>query len=522
MLPVGHPSGAILGQFGVRLADETGHDSLRRLEDGIVSDQSGSLKAWGGRFAAAPDRRLEAYNASVSFDVRMVREDIRGSIAHARMLGTQGIITAEDAAELEKGLWQVLAEADAGQLHLTISDEDVHTGVERRLREIVGPVAGRLHTGRSRNDQVATDLRLWAKGALLALTLGVLDLADSLADIAADHLETPMPGYTHLQRAQPVLLAQHLLAYVAMFRRDLDRFRDAYRRSDEMPLGSGALAGVTYPIDRQSTRRDLGFAQTSRNSMDGVADRDFVLDTLYACAMCGMHISRLAEEIILWTSAEFRFLELADAFATGSSIMPQKKNADIAELARGKSGRLYGNLLALLTTAKGLPLTYNKDFQEDKESLFDSIDTLLATLDLLPPMLRTATWRKDRMAEAAVADFSLATDAADLLARRGVPFREAHEVIGALVAGCIASHRTFADLSDSEWADVHPVFSTERPPLSAMASIESRDVEGGVAPNRVADQLAEVRDHLRAERDRSAALLDERERLFAPGPASKP
>jgi len=480
----------------------------------LVSEQSGSLKAWSGRFAVAPDRRLESYNASVTFDVRMVREDIRGSIAHARMLGAQGIITAEDAAELETGLWQVLSEADSGQLQLTIADEDVHTGVERRLREIVGSVAGRLHTGRSRNDQVATDLRLWTKGALLALSLAVIDLAEALAEIASEHLETPMPGYTHLQRAQPILLAQHLLAYAAMLRRDLDRFSDAYRRTDEMPLGAGALAGVTYPIDRQATLQDLGFAVASRNSMDAVADRDFVIDALYACAMCGMHISRLAEEIILWTSAEFRFMELSDAFSTGSSIMPQKKNADVAELARGKSGRVYGNLFALMTTAKGLPLTYNKDFQEDKETLFDSVDTILATLDLLPPMLRSASWRKDRMAEAAIADFSLATDAADLLARHGVPFREAHEVVGALVANCIASHRSFADLTESDWAEVHPVFAQEVPPLSAMASIASRDVEGGVAPNRVADQLTEVREFLLVEREQTAALLAEREDLF--------
>lgn len=479
-----------------------------------MADQSGSLKAWSGRFGIAPDRRLEAYNASVSFDVRMAREDIRGSIAHARMLGAQEIITNEDAVELERGLWEILADADAGKLHLTIADEDVHTGVERRLREIVGPVAGRLHTGRSRNDQVATDLRLWTKGALLALSLGVLDLADVLVDIASEHLATPMPGYTHLQRAQPVLLAHHLLAYVEMFRRDLDRLRDAYRRTDEMPLGAGALAGVTYPIDRHATLRDLGFAQVSRNSMDAVADRDFVIDTLYACAMCAMHISRLAEEVILWTSAEFRFMELSDAFSTGSSIMPQKKNADVAELARGKSGRAYGNLLALLTTAKGLPLTYNKDFQEDKEALFDSVDTLLATLDLLPPMLRTATWRTERMAEAAVADFSLATDAADFLARRGVPFREAHEVIGTLVASCIASGRTFADLTESEWAEVHLEFANDRPPLSAMESIASRNVEGGVAPNQVAVQLAEGRVFLHAERERSASMLETRERLF--------
>ena len=271
-----------------------------------------------------------------------------------------------------------------------IADEDVHTGVERRLREIVGAVAGKLHTGRSRNDQVATDLRLWTKGALLALMSGVLDLADALTETADANSGIAMPGYTHLQRAQPVLLAHHLLAYVAMLHRDLDRLEDAYRRTDVMPLGAGALAGVTYPIDREATRSDLGFSAISANSLDAVSDRDFVLDVLYACSTIAMHLSRLAEEIILWASAEFRFLELADAFSTGSSIMPQKKNPDVAELARGKTGRVYGNLVAMLTVAKGLPLTYNKDFQEDKEALFDSVDTVLATLDVLPPMIRTA------------------------------------------------------------------------------------------------------------------------------------
>jgi argininosuccinate lyase len=283
-----------------------------------VTEQAGTVKAWGGRFAQAPDRRLEAFNASVAFDVRMVREDIRGSIAHARMLGTQGIIGVGDAATLERGLWQVLAEVDNGDFTLTIADEDVHTGVERRLREFVGSVAGKLHTGRSRNDQVATDLRLWTKGALLALMNGVLDLAGALNETAAANPDLAMPGYTHLQRAQPVLLAHHLLAYVAMLQRDLDRLEDAYRRTDVMPLGAGALAGVTYPIDREATRSDLGFSAFSANSLDAVSDRDFVLDVLYACATIAMHLSRLAEEIILWASAEFRFLELADAFSTGS------------------------------------------------------------------------------------------------------------------------------------------------------------------------------------------------------------
>jgi argininosuccinate lyase len=423
------------------------------------------------------------------------------------MLGKQGIIGAEDAAALERGLWQILSEVDDSDFTLTVADEDVHTGVERRLREIVGAVAGRLHTGRSRNDQVATDLRLWTKGALLALMSGVLDLADALTETAAASADVTMPGYTHLQRAQPVLLAHHLLAYVAMLHRDLDRLEDAYRRTDVLPLGAGALAGVTYPIDREATRADLGFDAISANSLDAVSDRDFVLDVLYACSTIAMHLSRLAEEIILWSSAEFRFLELADAFSTGSSIMPQKKNPDVAELARGKTGRVYGNLMAMLTVAKGLPLTYNKDFQEDKEALFDSVDTVLATLDVLPPMIRTARWRSERMAAAAIADFSLATDAADLLARRGIPFREAHEATGKLVAYCIAQGKTFADLSDAEWAAAHPIFVTERPPLTAAESLAARDVPGGTAPHRVSEQLAAARNTLAETR----ARLTERE-----------
>ena len=482
-----------------------------------MTDQPGTAKAWGGRFAESPDRRLETYNASVAFDVRMVREDIRGSIAHIRMLGKQGIVPAADARELERGLWQILAEVDDGAFTLTIVDEDVHTGVERRLREIVGPVTGKLHTGRSRNDQVANDLRLWTKGALLALMSGVLDLSEALTETAAANPGVAMPGYTHLQRAQPVLLAHHLLAYVSMLERDLDRLEDAYRRTDVMALGAGALAGVTYPIDRDATRADLGFAAISANSLDAVSDRDFVIDTLYACAMIAMHLSRLAEEIVLWASAEFRFIELSDAFSTGSSIMPQKKNPDVAELARGKTGRVYGNLVALLTVAKGTPLTYNKDFQEDKEALFDSVDTVLATLDVLPPMIRTARWHVERLAEAAVADFSLATDAADLLARRGVPFREAHEATGKLVASCIAQGKTFADLTDTEWAAAHPVFATEHPPLTAAESLASRDVPGGTAPRRVAEQLAATRDNLLQARYRVSGRQAAWDTMMNPG-----
>lgn len=453
--------------------------------DGRGMNEGAGAMAWGGRFAATPDARLAAFNASITFDVRMVHQDIRGSVAHVRMLGERGIIPNADAVAIEAGLWQVWDEVEAGTFATSIADEDVHTAVERRLRELIGAAAGKLHTGRSRNDQVATDLRLWTKDALLALAAGVQELQAALLDLAADHIETVMPGYTHLQRAQPVVLAHHLLAYVAMLERDVERLRDAERRTDRSPLGAGALAGVTYPIDRAQTAADLGFAGVIPNSLDAVADRDFVLDALYACAMIVVHLSRLSEEIVLWTSAEFRFLELDDAFGTGSSIMPQKKNADVAELARGKTGRVVGHLMGLLTTAKGLPLTYNKDFQEDKEALFDAVDTTLAILDVMPPMLRTARFRVERMAAAAIADFSLATDAADLLARRGVPFREAHAVIGQLVGRLLAAEKTFDDLTEAEWAEIHPVFASERPPLTALESVSARDVRGGTAPNQV-------------------------------------
>ncbi|MFM9106679.1 MAG: argininosuccinate lyase [Chloroflexota bacterium] len=449
---------------------------------GKSKSKSKSKMAWGGRFALSPDARLEAFNASIGFDVRMIREDIRGSIAHARMLGAQGIVTAEEAATLEAGLRQVLAEWDRGDLAFTVSDEDIHTGVERRLREMLGATAGKLHTARSRNDQNATDVRMWTRNALVDILSGVLDLREALLDVAAAQTGVVMPGYTHLQRAQPVLLAHHLLAYDQMFARDADRVREAYRRTDVSPLGSAALAGTTFPIDRHATAGDLGFAGISANSLDAVADRDYLLDALYACAMIAMHVSRLSEEIILWASAEFRFLTLSDAFSTGSSIMPQKKNPDVAELARGKTGRVYGHLMALLTVMKGTPLTYNKDFQEDKEAIFDAVDTILVTLDVLPPMIRTAAWNAERMAAAAAADFSLATDAADLLARRGVPFREAHEVIGRLVGRCAAEGITFADLTGEQWAGIHPVFAAERPPLTALESVAARDVPGGTAP----------------------------------------
>ncbi len=446
---------------------------------------SGVVKAWGGRFADLPDARLEAFNASVGFDIRLVREDIRGSIAHTRMLGAQDIIPSEDASAIEDGLWQILGEVEQGSFALTIADEDVHTGVERRLREIVGGVAGKLHTGRSRNDQVINDVRFWTRSRLTEIVAGLGTLCEALLELGERYRDAIMPGYTHLQRAQPVLVAHHMQAYVAMFQRDIERVQQAWARTNVLALGSAALAGTTYPIDREMVAKDLGFDDVSVNSLDAVSDRDFVIDTLSACALIGMHISRLSEEIILWTSGEFRFMELADRFSTGSSIMPQKKNADIAELGRGKSGRLYGNLMGLLTITKGLPLAFNKDLQEDKEPLFDSVDTVLAILDVFPPMMRSATFREETMAAAAVADFTLATDAADLLAKRGVPFREAHHVIGSLVGTCIARGKTFADLTDEEWAAIHPIFGETKPPIDAWTSVAGRDSIGGTSPAQV-------------------------------------
>ena len=451
-------------------------------------------KRWAGRFASGPDARSEAYTASIGFDTRLIFEDLRGSVAHVRMLDKQGIIAPDEAAEIERGLWLIWDEAEAGTLEFTLSDEDVHSGVERRLRDLIGPVQGKLHTGRSRNDQVINDVRLWTKRAVLRLTGGLIELIEALLGLAEDHAETLMPGFTHTQRAQPVTLGHHLLAYVSMFERDVERFQQAYARMDRSALGSSAMAGTTYPIDRAVVAQDLGFGGITRNSMDAIADRDLVIDTLYCCAMVAMHCSRLCEELVWWSSGEIKYVTFDDAFATGSSIMPQKKNPDVAELTRGKTGRVYGHLIGMLTVMKGLPLTYNSDMQEDKQALFDTVDTIEAILGVLPPALQSLTFNTERMAAAAAADFSLATDAADLLAKRGVPFREAHEVVGHLVKTCIDSGRNFDDLSVDEWTAVHPVFADERPPLTAAESVAARDIAGGTAPNRVRAALGAARE----------------------------
>jgi argininosuccinate lyase len=458
-------------------------------------------RLWGGRFSTAPDEAAAQYTASILFDNRMVREDIRGSVAHVRMLSKQEIVAPEEAAEIERGLWLIWDEVDAGTFDFSVQDEDIHTAVENRLRALIGPVQGKLHTGRSRNDQVITDVRLWTKGALLEISAGVVQLIDALAEVAAQHIDTVMPGYTHTQRAQPVVLGHHLHAYITMLQRDLQRLRQAYERADVSALGSAAMAGATYPLDREFVAADLGLGGITVNSMDAIADRDFVLDALYAFSLIQLHLSRLSEELVYWSSGEFRFIEISDAYSTGSSIMPQKKNADVAELTRGRSGRVFGNLLGTLTMMKGLPLTYNSDMQEDKEALFEAFDTVYKALLVYPGMIRTITVKKERLAEAAVADFILATDAADLLAKNGIPFREAHEVIGNLVGKCATEGKTFADLTDAEWAEVHPVFAIQKPPLTAEAGVALRDRPGGTAPRQVAMALelaAETTDDARA------------------------
>jgi argininosuccinate lyase len=450
------------------------------------------MKQWGGRFQKAASASAEAFNASLPVDIRLYHEDILGSIAHARMLARQGILPEESARRIVAALGAIHAElmAEPGPLDLAL--EDIHTLVESRLRARLGDDAGRLHTARSRNDQVALDLRLFTRAAQVEQVAALAVLQHALLQQAAAHTDALMPGYTHLQRAQPVLLAHHLLAYVAMLQRDAARLIDAYRRTNLLPLGAGALAGVPYPIDRQYVAELLAFDGLCPNSLDAVADRDFAVETVAALALVQTHLSRLAEEWVLWSSSEFGFIEIDEAYATGSSIMPQKRNPDIAELLRGKAGRVYGHLFALLALLKGLPLAYNKDLQEDKPALFDAVDTVLASTRIAAELVAATMFRRERLAAAAEADFSTATDLADHLARRGVPFREAHRVVGELVRYCLAAGRTLADLSLEELRRFSPHFTAEAVGLGAAQAVAARDVPGGTAPRQVAAALAEA------------------------------
>jgi len=446
---------------------------------------------WHGRFSKDPSARLRAYGQSVSFDQRLALQDIAGSKAHAAALRKARLLTPNEWKTIHRGLESIAREIRAGKFVWREELEDVHMNIEAALTKKIGAAGAKLHTARSRNDQVATDLRLWMREATADLVSAVRGLQKSLVGLAVRGGDAIMPGYTHLQRAQPVLAAHHVLAYVEMLERDAGRLSDAGRRANVLPLGSGALAGSTIALDRRFMARQLGFDDVSQNSMDAVSDRDFACEFLSACAITGMHLSRLCEDTILWASSEFGFLALSDAHTTGSSLMPQKKNPDIAELARGKTGRLYGNLLSLLTTLKGLPLAYNRDLQEDKEPVFDSADTLGASLEILAEMFGAARWDKRRMAAAADDALLVATDWADYLVRKGLAFREAHRVVGTLVALSVQRGVTLRDLSLGDLQAESKLFKADAMKcLDAARSLRSRTAEGAPSPKRVAARLA--------------------------------
>ena len=441
------------------------------------------------------------YTVSLHYDRRLYRYDIAGSIAHAKMLARAGTITREDAGLIVDGLKRVRQEIEADSFPWDTSLEDLHMNIESRLHQLIGTAAGRLHTGRSRNDQIALDMRMYTK-EVINDTVGALRRVQwALVDRGQEYREVVMPGYTHLQRAQPVLYAHHLLAYFQMLERDIDRFHDCYRRADELPLGSGALAGVTYPTDREFLAKELNFSRISANSMDAVSDRDFVLEYLSSAATCMMHLSRMGEELVLWSSREFGFIRLAEEFTTGSSIMPQKRNPDFAELARGKTGRVYGNLMGLLTVMKGLPLTYNRDLQEDKEGFFDTVDTLLATLDVFQGMLSGLTLDVQRVTSLAGASYVLATDLADYLVAKGVPFREAHGTVAELCRYCESQGKELQHLSLEDYRRFSPQFDQEVLEITALSSAAARDNLGGTAPDRVTQALNQAEKLLEGNAD---------------------
>ena len=451
------------------------------------------MKPLRGRFRKEVEKKVVEYTASIHFDKRLYNYDIAGSIAHARMLAKQAIISNKEAELIVMALTSIRDEMEQGTFTLRDDLEDVHMNIESRLIEKVGEVGRKLHTARSRNDQIALDMRLYVKEAISNAIEMLIELQKALLDLAEANEDEIMPGYTHLQRAQPVLFAHHLLAYFEMLQRDIERFRDCRKHADVMPLGSGALAGVPYPIDREFLARELGFSRISENSIDAVSDRDFVIEYQAAASIAMMHLSRLAEELILWSSAEFGFIELDDAYTTGSSLMPQKKNPDVAELARGKTGRVYGNLLAILTVMKSLPLSYNRDLQEDKESLFDSVDTLLSTLDVFAGMVRTATIKGEKIRRAAEEDHILATDLADYLVKKGVPFREAHSIVGGLVQHAIESEKSFKELGIDEYKSFSRYFDNDVYSITVDSSVKARNAVGGTAPEQVKRQLARAR-----------------------------
>ncbi len=439
------------------------------------------------------NKLVQGYVASILFDRRLYRQDIEGSIAHARMLAKQGIIAGSEAAMIIKGLNSIRKEIERGKFQFKTELEDIHMNIEAGLFEKIGDVAGKLHTARSRNDQIALDLRIFVKEEILKTIDRIKALQAALVELAEANKDVIMPGYTHLQQAQPVLLAHHLLAYFEMFKRDKERFYDCLKRTDVLPLGSGALAGVPYPADREFVARELGFGKVSKNSLDAVSDRDFVIEYTAVAAIIMMHLSRLAEELILWSSSEFGFIEIGEAFTTGSSIMPQKRNPDVAELARGKTGRVYGNLMSIITTMKSLPLAYNRDMQEDKEGLFDTVDTLHTSLEVFAGMIKTIRVNTERISQAMKTDYILATDLADYLVKKGMPFREAHGVVARLSKYAASKGKNFRELGLKEYREFSPLFGNDVYKITLESSVAARNIVGGTSSQQVGKALRRAR-----------------------------
>ena len=456
-----------------------------------------TTKPWQGRFTQPTDKFVEEFTASIGFDKRLYRHDIEGSIAHVTMLARQGIVTEAEKEQIVTGLRAILADIEAGNFDFSVALEDIHMNIEARLTERIGAVGGKLHTARSRNDQVALDIRLYLREGVETVRQALRSLMTALLEQAECHLDVVMPGFTHLQTAQPILFSHHLMAYFEMLRRDLQRFSETLGRINVLPLGAGALAGTTFPIDREFVAEELGFAEVARNSLDAVSDRDFAIEFNANAALVMMHLSRLAEELVLWSSANFAFVDLGDAFCTGSSIMPQKKNPDVPELIRGKTGRVYGNLVTLLTVMKALPLAYNKDMQEDKEPLFDTLDTLLGSLKIFAAMIAAMTVNVENMRRAAGSGFSTATDIADYLVRKGLPFRAAHEVVGKIVRFCVEQNKTLPELTLAEYQRFSPMIGKDiYECVTLEASVNARSATGGTARETVRREIERARREL--------------------------
>ncbi|HFI0517137.1 TPA: argininosuccinate lyase [Streptococcus suis] len=458
-------------------------------------------KLWGGRFEASLEEWVEEFGASIRFDQKLAKYDIQGSLAHVQMLGATGVISLEEARSIQVGLEELLNEYEAGKLVFDIRNEDIHMNIESLLTEKIGSVAGKLHTARSRNDQVATDMHLYLKDILFQVVDKLTNLRQTLVNLAQEHIETVMPGYTHLQHAQPISFAQHMLAYYNMFSRDSERFAFNIQHTDISPLGAAALAGTTFPIDRQLTSDLMGFSHPYSNSLDAVSDRDFILEFLSNASILMMHMSRLCEEIINWCSHEYQFVTLSDTFSTGSSIMPQKKNPDMAELIRGKTGRVYGNLVGLLTVMKSLPLTYNKDLQEDKEGMFDSAETILVSIDILAGMLQSMTVHKERMAQSTEKDFSNATELADYLASKGLPFRQAHEIVGKLVLECSKAGYYLQDVPLERYQEISSIIGPDiYTALESQTAVSRRNSLGGTGFESIRWQIQQAKEQLSASK----------------------